>query len=139
MVFEEIYKKDVEILTKTFKGVANIKGLEIIKRNDNYYVIPDININLKGLNVVSIGTLMGSIQKGTFKIAHEFYHSYSELFDIHIDLNKDQIKDYLKGYELDLENSSGICVVTHLGIPLGGGKIAGGRLKNYYPKNLRIN
>ena len=138
--FENIYKKDVEILQKTFKNIANIKGLEIIKRNDNYYVIPNIPINLKGLNVVSIGTLMGNLQKGIFKIAHEFYHSCGHLFKNHINLSKEQMENYLRGYEIDYQtNISGICVVNYLSIPLGGGKLAGGKLKNYYPKPLRTN
>lgn len=138
--FENIYKKDIEVLRKTFKDVANISNLNFIKRNDNIYVLPEnIDMDFKDINVVTIGTLVGSIQNGTMKIAHEFYHTYGNLFNRKIELSKEQVVDYLKGYEIDIEGDTGICVVTHYGINLGGGKISQGRLKNYYPKNLRIN
>ena len=139
--YESIYKKDVEILRKTFKGIADISKLEITKRNDNFYVIPDINIDFENLNVVSIGVLMGTLSKGIFKIAHEFYHSYSEIFYNKFELNDIQLESYLQGYEIDVDDDiqNGICVVTHKNIAISGGKVVNGKLKNYYPKNLRNN
>ena len=137
--YEPIYKKDVEILRTTFKNVAEIKNLNLYKRNDNYFVVPDYDLDFDDINVLSPGVLLGTLNKGIIKIAHEFYHSYPELFSNHIELDINQAQEYLKGYEIDVENNSnGIVVVEHLGISLGGGKIVNGRLKNYYPKNLRI-
>ena len=138
--YEPIYKKDVEIIRKAFKDIADISHLDILKRNDNYYVVPDITLNLKGLNVVSIGVLMGNIERGNLKIAHEFYHAYSNLFNNHIDLNLSQVDHYLRGEELEISSdTTGVCVVTTYEIALGGGKLTQGKLKNYYPKNLRLN
>ncbi len=136
--FEPVYKKDVEILRSTFKDVADIKGLDIYKRNDNYYVKPDTDFGFKGINVLSIGVLLGTLNKGVIKISHEMYHSYSDIFYNQLELDKKQIEDYLKGYEVDIdEKLKGICVVTYQGIAIGGGKQTNGKLKNYYPKNLR--
>ena len=140
--YENIYKKDIEVLRKTFKNVADIKNLEMVKRNENIFVLPQETLDLEDLNVVSTGTLLGTISSGTIKIAHEFYHTYGELFENKIELDKNQVLDYLKGYEINIfenQHRNGICVVTHLGIPLGGGKVVGDKIKNYYPKNLRIN
>ena len=135
-----IYKKDIEIFRKTFKNVADISSLNIIKRNDNFYVIPEIDLDFEHLNIVSPGVLMGSLINGTFKIAHEFYHSYGDLFDNKVELDDNQLKDYLRGYELDIDTQfTGICAVYHMGVSVGGGKVSNGKLKNYYPKNLRIN
>ena len=137
--YEPIYKKDIEILRTTFKNVANIKELNLYKRNDNYFVVPEFELDFDNINVLSPGILLGTLQKGVVKIAHEFYHTYPELFCNRIELDAVQVQEYLKGYEIELDTTtSGIVVVTHLGIALGGGKIVNGRLKNYYPKNLRI-
>ena len=137
--YEPIYKKDLEILRATFKNVADIKELNLYKRNDNYYVVPECELDFDNINVLTLGILLGTLNKGVIKIAHEFYHTYPELFYNHIELNDNQVQEYLKGYELELDtDTSGICVVTYSGIALGGGKLVNGRLKNYYPKNLRI-
>ena len=137
--YEPIYKKDIEILRTTFKNIADIKDLNLYKRNDNYFVVPDYELDFDNINVLSPGVLLGTLNKGVVKIAHEFYHTYPELFYNHIELNSNQAQEYLKGYEIELEtNLNGIVVVNHLGGCLGGGKIVNGRLKNYYPKNLRI-
>ena len=138
--FESIYKKDLEILRKTFKDVADIKTLKLVKRNDNFFVLPETVLDFEELNVVSVGCLLGTLSKGTFKIAHEFYHSYGNLFNNTIELDNIQIIDYMKGYELDTNHPiPGICVIQHHGISLGGGKVVGDKIKNYYPKNLRNN
>ena len=136
--YEPIYKKDIEILRSTFKNVADIKDLNLYKRNDNYYVAPDCEFDFGNINVLTLGVLLGTLNKGTIKIAHEFYHSYPELFYNHIELDNNQVADYLKGYEVDIDNNkNGIIIVNNNGIALGGGKAVQGKLKNYYPKNLR--
>ncbi len=136
--FEPVYKKDIELLRSTFKDVANIKDLNLYKRNDNYYVAPDCDFDFGNINVLTLGVLLGTLNKDTIKIAHEFYHAYPELFYNHIELDDTQVADYLKGYEVDIDNNSkGIIIVKYKGIALGGGKAVNGRLKNYYPKNLR--
>jgi len=138
--FENIYKKDVEVIQKAFKNTANIKGLNIVKRNDNFYVLPDTIMNFENLNVVNVGCLLGTITSNSFKIAHEFYRMYSHLFENVVEIKEDNIVNYLKGYEIETDCSeNGVCVITYLGIALGGGKVVNGKIKNYYPKNLRIN
>ncbi len=45
---------------------------------------------------------------------------------------------YLKGLELPYEGDKGWTAVTVAGTPVGFGKAAGGKLKNRYPKGLRL-
>ena len=136
--FEPVYKKDIEILRSTFKDVADIKNLNLYKRNDNYYVVPDCDFDFDNINVLTLGVLLGTLIKGVIKIAHEFYHPYPELFYNQIELDETQVANYLKGYEVDIDNvKNGIIIVKYRGIALGGGKSVNGVLKNYYPKNLR--
>ncbi|MGN0961184.1 MAG: hypothetical protein ACI4PF_03170 [Christensenellales bacterium] len=133
-----LFKKDIEVLRKEFENYANIQGLKLVKKNDNIFILPDTLLDFENLNLLSIGTLLGSIIKGTFKPAHNSFHTYPEIFKNNIELNDLQLDEYLKGLEIDIDSPlNGICAVSYKGIPLGGGKLINGRLKNYYPKELR--
>ena len=47
--------------------------------------------------------------------------------------------EYLSGREVEARTAAdGWCCVTVDGWPLGGGKVSGGRVKNHYPKALRL-
>ncbi len=126
-------------LTAKADSVIDLTGLNLYKRGDTIYTIPDKFIDLSGLNVLTIGTILGTLTKGNLKIHHNFYHTYPMRFTNRVDLSKDDVKKYLHGEEIDIDESlKGIVAVTHHGIGLGGGKCVNGRLKNYYPKELRI-
>ena len=62
-----------------------------------------------------------------------------EELNVKHELNDDEVKKYLHGEEI-LSNitSKGYGVVTKNGYTLGGVKIVNGRLKNLYPKGLRV-
>jgi len=134
-----VYRKDLHDIERNIKGIVDIKGLNLFKRNETIFVVPDTNLNFGKLNIVSIGTVFGNLSKTDFKINHNFYHTYPDRFVNKYDLDDMQIKKYLHGEEVDIsEDISGIVAVTYKGIGLGGGKAVKGRLKNYYPKELRI-
>lgn len=120
-------------------SIITPKKLNLYKRGETIYAIPDLLIDLSKLNVLTIGTILGTLTKGNLKIHHNFYHTYPKMFLNNIDLNEESIKKYLHGEEVEVDdNLKGIVAVTHHGIGLGGGKCVNGRLKNYYPKDLRI-
>jgi NOL1/NOP2/fmu family ribosome biogenesis protein len=49
-----------------------------------------------------------------------------------------RVEKYLRGEEIDCDtDKSGWCAVCYEGVPLGGGKISSGKVKNHYPKGLR--
>lgn len=138
--FSELFKKDAEILNKDLKGVFNYKQLDLVKRGNSIFALPEVQLDMEDLNVLSCGILLGTLDKNGIKISHEFYHTYGDIFSNTIELNNAQVVDYLKGLELDISaDFKGICAVKYLGSFLGGGKVANDKLKNYYPKNLRIN
>lgn len=137
--FERINKKEETLINQTFKGIANISDLEFVKRNDTIYALPKINaIDFKNLNLLTIGTVVGSINKNILKINHNFYHSQGERFYKKINLNISELNEYLKGNEIDTQEENGICVICYQDICVGGGKVSNGKIKNYYPKELRI-
>lgn len=136
--FTDIYKKDIEILRKELKDIADIKNLNLVKRNDNIFILPNIRFDMEELNVLSFGTLLGTISKSLFKPAHTSFHNYAEIYYNSINLDDKQLDNYIQGLEIDIDtNIKGVCVVKYKNIALGGGKIVNGRLKNYYPKELR--
>ena len=136
--FTNLYKKEIELLNKELQDVANIKNLNLVKKNDNIFILPPTTFDMEDLNVLSVGTLLGTITKGLFKPAHTSFHSYSDIYYNSININKQQLSDYLQGLEIDVQSTiKGICVVKYENIALGGGKIVNRRLKNYYPKELR--
>lgn len=134
-----VYRKDMHDIEREIKSVVDLKGLNLLKRNETIFVCSDIPMDFGKLNLVSIGTVFGNLNKSNFKINHNFYHTYSDRFSNTIELDETQVNKYLRGEEIDInDNISGIVAVTHKGIALGGGKVVNSRLKNYYPKDLRI-
>ena len=112
--------------------------------SNNVYLIPEnmevkVQTALDELKFVNLGVKMGTIEKERFEPNHNFFMSYFEVFKNKIELDDEQIKKYLHGEELTVNiNAKGYGVVTKNGYPLGGVKIVGGRLKNLYPKGLRV-
>ena len=88
-----------------------------------------------------IFTICGkSIEKNRLVPHHQLFKAYGRDFNNIINLEKDdnRIGEYLSGNEIEVDAKNGYAVVLVAGIPLGGGKVVGGRLKNYYPKGLRV-
>lgn len=136
--YSKLSNKDKNIIYDNLSNVCDINNLNIVKKSDNYYTIPETNIALNNLNIVTIGCVIGSVNNKAFKINHNFYHTYGDLFYNKINLPKEVALKYLHGDEIETENKNGVCVICYKNIPLGGGKIVNGRIKNYYPKELRI-
>ena len=83
---------------------------------------------------------MGSIEKGRIIPHHQLFKAYGNEFinKIDLDINDKRINEYLSGNEIEVDNKNGFACVLVNGVPLGGGKVVSGRLKNHYPKGLRI-
>ncbi len=115
------------------------KNLEII--GNNVYIIPDNLPDLKGLNILRKGVLLGEMKKNRIEPCHHAFMAAKpeELTRVvDLDLNSDDIKKFLHGEELDVDKSlKGYTAVCVNGITTGFGKASGGKLKNKYPKGLR--
>lgn len=86
------------------------------------------------------GVRIGDIVNGRIVPHHQFFKAFYKLFKNKLELGRDdpRVKEYISGNEIDCPLSGYTCVLVD-GIPLGGGKASGGKLKNYYPKGLRQN
>ena len=93
------------------------------------------------LHILRAGVLAGSVQKNRFVPEHHLFTAYgAECTNIEaLTLADPRTLAYLKGEEIEAVTAgSGWCCVTVDGFPLGGGKVSGGRVKNHYPKALRL-
>ena len=93
-------------------------------------------------SVFSAGVLLGAVEKGLLFPSHQFFSAYGKLFLRQENLKRDEarVQKYLRGEEIEAKDimKGGWCAVTYEGVTLGGGKASLGKIKNHYPKGLRI-
>ena len=94
-----------------------------------------------GLHVLRAGVFVGSVQKGRFIPEHHLFTAFGTRCTNREELTlaDPRVTDYLSGREMAASTAAdGWCCVTVDGYPLGGGKVSAGRVKNHYPKALRL-
>ena len=88
------------------------------------------------------GVILGEILKNRIEPHHSTFTSASkEDFRnaVDFDVNSNEIKAFLHGEEISVPNDvKGFTAVCVNGMTTGFGKASNGRLKNKYPKGLRI-
>ena len=92
-------------------------------------------------SVFMSGVLVGELRGKLLVPSHQLFSAYGRLFKNRIELTKTdpRVEKYLGGEEIEVPNDvHGWCAVLYEGVPLGGGKASDGRLKNHYPKGLRL-
>ena len=123
-----------ENLTEEPRGKIRKLGENLVLISHACPVIPK--------SVFSAGVLLGEIRKGVFHPSHQFFSAYGELFKTKITLNEDDVRltQYLRGEEIKTaeEGTRGYAAVFFEETALGGGKLVEGKLKNHYPKGLRL-
>ena len=93
------------------------------------------------LHVLRAGVFVGSVQKGRFVPEHHLFTAFGALCvnREELTLSDPRTVEYLSGREVEARTAAdGWCCVTVDGWPLGGGKVSSGRVKNHYPKALRL-
>ena len=93
------------------------------------------------LHVLRAGVFVGSVQKGRFVPEHHLFTAFGAQCTNceQLTLADPRTIEYLSGREVEARTAAdGWCCVTVDSWPLGGGKVSGGRVKNHYPKALRL-
>ena len=105
----------------------------------------EMDFPIPPFGVVSVGAALGTVQKGRMIPHHHFFMAYGTGFASRLILEPDEdaVVRYLAGEEIACEATlhGFTALLLRLGetaVTLGGGKASGGRLKNYYPKGLRV-
>lgn len=111
-----------------------------IRFGDNLYQVPEEMPSLKGLRVLRPGLHIGEIKKKRFEPSHALALALRPEEAGHI-LNlasaDARVEAYLKGQTFPAEGEKGWYLICVDGFSLGWGKLAGGIMKNHYPKGLR--
>lgn len=140
--------KELETFLKDFlvNPAPLLLRKEYILFGDQLYLIPPEMIDFKGMKILRPGLHLGTVKKNRFEPSHGFaLFLKKEEVSRFIDLPADggEVIKYLKGETLTGEaflsgdNHKGWVLVNTGGYSMGFAKLAGGILKNHYPKGLR--
>lgn len=114
---------------------------KLVQRHDNIMLITQEMIKVLPLkiNTINAGVRVGNIEKGVLKPHHQLFSALGCFAKNKIELTHEDCKKYIHGEELDIDKAlKGYACVTVYGASLGGGKCVNGKLKNLFPKGLRI-
>ncbi len=133
----EIHKLFEEFWKEHFRG--NIPE-NVVVAGDKVYISP-VNLKLRKVQIVRSGVFAGTVRNGRFVPEHALFNNTFFVAERFIDLSLDdgRVYKFLHGEEIVCDEAlKGYTQVKLCGIPLGFGKASNGKLKNHYPKGLRI-
>lgn len=113
-----------------------------LKFGDNLYLVPEDFPGLKGLKVLRPGLHLGEMKKNRFEPSHALalaLGSEEVLHSCKLASTDPLAAAYLNGQTFAADGEKGWHLICVDGISLGWGKLAGGIMKNHYPKGLRKN
>lgn len=121
-----------------------LAGLEkngtYLKFGDQLYLAPKGMPSVKGLKVLRPGLHLGTVKKNRMEPSHALALALKkEQVRYTADLASDGevIRGYLNGRTFSYEGEKGWYLILADGFSTGWGKLAGGIMKNHYPKGLR--
>ena len=146
--FVSIGKSERTIVEPFLREVIgrSLPSIGVLGGNLISFAAHDAGFPLPPFGVVVAGVTLGELRKGRVVPHHQFFSTYGKLFGsrLILDVDDPRVARYLAGEEIEaegVETALLTAVLLKLGtdlVPLGGGKAVGGRLKNYYPKGLRV-
>ena len=135
-------KSDILVFERFAKDNLSAMPNGKIVNIGEYLVLVNHNHRIPTYSTFMAGVILGEVKKGNFFPHHQFFSAYGDTFRRKEELVRgdNRVEKYLRGEEIDTTSAqNGWCTVTYEGVPLGGGKISGGKIKNHYPKGLRNN
>lgn len=119
-------------------------GKTIFQFGDQLYLAPNDMPSTNGLKVLRPGLHLGTIKKDRFEPSHALALAMKvddALISVDFRSDSQEIRQYLNGQTLRCPDNKdkGWTLITVDGYSIGWAKLAGGMLKNHYPKGLRIN
>ena len=123
---------------QTIKAGLCTAGEGFLAFGDNLYRMPERMPGVKGLKVLRPGLHLGTLKKNRFEPAHALALALRPEDVKHVwKLSEEEAATYLKGQTFSAEGEKGWYLICVDGCSLGWGKLAGGVMKNHYPKGLR--
>lgn len=115
---------------------------KFLKFGEQLYLMPDKMPGLKGMKILRPGLHLGTMKKNRFEPSHALALALSSQDVRHvwnIASDRFEAKAYINGQTLNAEGEKGWYLITVDNYSIGWGKLAGGIMKNHYPKGLRKN
>lgn len=128
----------LEFVSQTLHASCNKLQGNLVRFADQLYLLPEGAPDIKGLKVLRPGLHLGTMKKGRFEPAHALA-LYLGGADVQrrAELSVQEAGAYLRGETFPWEGDKGWYLICVDGYSLGWGKLAGGIMKNHYPKGLR--
>lgn len=129
----------LEVLTDI--GISRLYGT-LFTFGDNVYLAPPLMPSTDRLKVMRPGLHLGTIKKDRFEPSHSlalFLRSEDVKHSADYPSGSQEIKDFTSGLTLSASLENAWYLITADGCSIGWVKSDGRRLKNHYPKGLRIN
>lgn len=107
---------------------------------DQLYLKPTGVSSLAGLRVLRPGLHLGTMKKGRFEPSHALALALDPKEAKHticLEAEETSMQQYLNGQTFPTEGDKGWYLILADGYSVGWGKLAGGMMKNHYPKGLR--
>ncbi len=121
------------------EGCLLLQG-KFLRFGENLYLAPGCMPGLKGLKVLRPGLHLGTMKKNRFEPSHALALALSPKEVLHVwqlSSEEDTPRAYLSGQTFPAEGEKGWYLICVDGFSIGWGKLAGGIMKNHYPKGLR--
>lgn len=130
-------KKCIEFIQKNMN--EELEGI-FIKFGENIYLAPKDTPSIKGLKVLRPGLHLGELKKNRFEPSHSLALALSEKMvknSVNMCKDDERVNRYISGETFEYEGDKGWYLICVDGYSLAWGKLAGGIMKNHYPKGLR--
>lgn len=111
-----------------------------VKFGDNIYLAPENAPGIKGLKVLRYGLQLGEDKKNRFEPSHALALALDPREVKHycnVNIEDGSANAYQNGLTFNHDGEKGWYLVCIEGFSTGWGKLAGGIMKNHYPKGLR--
>lgn len=99
--------------------------------------LPEGCPDVSGIRVLRAGLHLGQVRGKNFFPDHAWALSDRPPEVLRLPLTLEEAAAYQAGEELPASAGAGFVLPCYGGLPLGWGKVSGGRMKNHYPKGLR--
>lgn len=111
-----------------------------IKFGSFLYLVPAAMPDLRGLKILRPGLCLGELKKNRFEPSHALALALAPEEAAHVwNLSAEgpETASYLNGQTFSAEGEPGWYLICVEGFGIGWGKLAGGVMKNHYPRGLR--
>jgi len=127
--------------TLSDEGKSKING-KLFLFGDNLYLAPENMPDTNGFKVARAGLHLGTVKKDRFEPSHAlalFLKKEDVKRYVSFDYNSDEIKNFTAGLSINIKSEKGWTLILTDGYSIGFAKSDGNKLKNHYPKGLRVN